>query len=70
MITIGLTLTEHVKVEGINLIPNVLVIEEKLGDVAQIFRVDLLLFCIKFKHAHCIISVNLVTRRAPDIAAL
>ena len=34
MVAIWLAFTEHVKIEGINFIPNVLVIKEELCDIA------------------------------------
>ena len=70
VIAVGLAFTKHIEVEGINLIPNVLVIEEKLGDIAQVFRVNLLLLRVKLKHADLVISVYLITWRAPYVASL
>lgn len=69
MVSISLAFTENVKVEGVNLVPNVLVIQEKLSQVAQILRVYFLLFSIKLKHRECIVPVDFISRRAPDIAA-
>ena len=43
-------LTQYVKVESVDFVPNVFVIEEEFGDVAEVLSVDLLLLCIKLKH--------------------
>ena len=43
-------LTQYVKVESIDFVPNVFVIEEEFGDVAEVLSVDLLLLRIKLKH--------------------
>ena len=43
-------LTQYVKVESIDFVPNVFVIEEEFGDVTEVFSVDFLLLCIKLKH--------------------
>ena len=42
--------TQYVKVESVNFVPNVFVIEEEFGDVTEVLSVDLLLLCIKLKH--------------------
>lgn len=36
-------------------------VEEEARDVAQVFRVDLLLLGIEFKHRHTLVAVNLVS---------
>jgi len=69
MVAISLPFTKNVKVEGVNLVPDVLMIQEKLGQVAQILRVYFLLLGIELKHRECLVSVDLISRRAPDIAA-
>ena len=61
VVAIWLTLAKDIKVESVDLIPNVLMIQEKLGDVAQVLRVNFLLFRIELKHAHCVIPVDLIT---------
>ena len=43
-------LTQYVKVESIDFVPNVFVIEEEFGDIAEVLSVDLLLLRIKLKH--------------------
>ena len=43
-------LTQYVKVESIDFVPNVFVIKEEFGDVAEVLSVDLLLLRIKLKH--------------------
>ena len=43
-------LTQYVKVESVDFVPNVFVIEEEFGDVAEVLSVDLLLLRIKLKH--------------------
>ena len=70
MVPIGLSFTEYIKVESVNLIPDVLMIEEKFGYVTQVLSVDLLLLCVELKHTNFIVAVNLITWRAPYIASL
>ena len=50
VVAVRTALTQYVKVESVDFVPNVFVIEEEFGDVTEIFSVDFLLLCIKLKH--------------------
>ena len=50
VVAIRTALTQYVKVESVDFVPNVFVIEEEFGDVTEVLSVDLLLLCIKLKH--------------------
>ena len=50
VVTIRAALTQYVKVESVDFVPNVFVIEEEFGDVTEVLSVNLLLLCIKLKH--------------------
>ena len=50
VVAILFSLTQYVKVESVDFVPNVFVIKEEFGDVAEVLSVDLLLLCIKLKH--------------------
>ena len=69
VVPVWFPLAEHIKVESVYLIPDVLMVEEKLGYVTQVLSVDLLLFGIELKHTHRLISVNLIAWRAPHITS-
>jgi hypothetical protein len=69
MIAILLFLAQDVEVEGIDLVPNVLMIQEKLGQVTEILGIDLLLLGIELKHGQSFIPIDLVSWWASDIAA-
>ena len=70
VVAIRTALTQYVKVESVDFVPNVFVIEEEFGDVTEVLSVDLLLLCIKLKHWQSFVSVNLITRWTPDITSL
>ena len=65
METIVLAFTKHVEVKGVDFTSEVFVVQKHSGDVAQVLCIHFLLLSIKFKHAHFIVSVDLVARRAP-----
>ena len=67
---LAVILGEDIEQEGLHVVVERLVIEEQLGDVAQVFRVNLLLLRVKLKHADLVISVYLITWRAPYVASL
>ena len=50
VVAILASFTQYVKVESVDFVPNVFVIEEEFGDVTEVLSVDLLLLCIKLKH--------------------
>ena len=50
VVAVRTALTQYVKVESVDFVPNVFVIEEEFGDVTEVLGVDLLLLCIKLKH--------------------
>ena len=50
VVAVRTALTQYVKVESVDFVPNVFVIEEEFGDVTEVLSVDLLLLCIKLKH--------------------
>lgn len=63
MAPILIRLGEYIKQEGLHIIIQRFVIQEHLGQQAQILAVNLVLSSIHFKDRHNAVSVNLVARR-------
>lgn len=70
VIAVGLALTQDVKVKGVDLVPDVLVVKEEFGQVAQVLCVDLLLLGVEFKHREGLVPVDLVAWRTPYLTPL
>lgn len=60
MISHGIVLTEDIKVEGVDVVVQGLVIEKELGNEAQVLTVGLLVLSVHLKHRDAVISVDLV----------
>lgn len=56
-------LGEDIKEEGLDIVVERLVVEEELGEQAQILTVDFVLLAIHLKHGEISRAVNFVTRR-------
>ena len=50
VVAVRASLTQHVEVESVDLVPNVFVIKEEFCDVTKVLRIDLLLLRIELKH--------------------
>ena len=70
VVAVRAALTQHVEVESVNFVPDVLVVEEEFRDVAKVLSVYFLLLRIELKHRQSIIPVNLVTWRTPHFTPL
>ena len=70
MVAISVALAQNVEVESVDLVPNVLMIQEKFRQVAQVLRVHLLLLGIKFEHRNLLVAVDLITGWTSHLTAL
>ena len=65
MVAVWLAFTEHVKIEGINFIPNVLVIKEELDEETEVLTIDLVGVAVHLEHGHAVLAVYLDPGRVP-----
>ena len=63
-----IALTEDVKQEQVHVVVQGLVVQEKLGQVAQVLAVKLLFPAIHLKHADAAIAIDLLARRMLQLA--
>ncbi len=62
--------TQHVEQEQVHIIEQSLVIQEQLGQVAQVLAEQLLLLAVYLKHGHIGVAIDLIPGRVLDPAAL
>ena len=60
-------LREHVEQEQVHVVVQRLVVQEQLGQEAQVLAVHLLLAAVNLEHRHAVVPVNLVARRVQQL---